>query len=94
MSGVRHCQGGDEALNGLRVGDKLIVVPQPENDFNPLALRLHDGHDRHIGWIPDWIVDFVHPFLDQGMLEVRIVQIDLLAPDHLKVLSSILGKQA
>lgn len=69
-SGVRHIhdQIGErlgELLNTVEAGNTLNVVPEPTNPNNPDALQLAVG-EAVVGWVPNYLVDEVHGYLDDG----------------------------
>lgn len=67
-SGVSHAhevQPGDtpdavtERVAGLRAGQELDWLDEPDNTHNSQAIRLEvDG--RLVGWVPDYLLDYVH----------------------------------
>lgn len=70
VSGVRHADGLldgglDETIVGLAPGTPVELVPEPTNRYNPRALQLvHES--TVIGWLPDYLVDEVHAYVDAG----------------------------
>jgi hypothetical protein len=52
--GVRHVPGADEAITTLDPGTVLQVVMDPENQFNPKALKLRRG-EISLGYLPDYL---------------------------------------
>lgn len=70
VSGVRHADellGGalDEMIAALKPGAPVELVPEPTNPYNPRALQVvHES--TVIGWLPDYLVDEVHGYLDAG----------------------------
>lgn len=63
VRGIRHVPGAEEAVAELAVGDQLAVVDQPDNQFNPRAMVMRVSDGRHIGWIPDYLVEHIHELL-------------------------------
>jgi hypothetical protein len=47
--GVRHQEGAAELIDGLRTGDDLLLVDQPNNEVNGLAIQVADGAYRPLG---------------------------------------------
>jgi hypothetical protein len=87
--GIRHIPGASEAVASLRVGDQLILVDDTQNEFNARALlmRLSDG--RHVGRIPDYLVDHVHELRDFNRAEPLVVVEhvnDETVPAHLRLI--------
>jgi transcriptional regulator with XRE-family HTH domain len=68
VSGVRHVdeQNPDrmsQLVDTLEPGTQLQLVPEPTNPTNPHALQLAaDG--TIIGWVPDYLVDEIHTYLE------------------------------
>lgn len=70
VSGVRHADeilGGtlDETIARLEPDALLELLPEPTNPHNPRAMQLVHG-STVIGWLPDYLVDEVHGYLDAG----------------------------
>ena len=60
VRGLRHVDGAAEAASTLRYGDQLALVDDPQNDYNTRAVILRVCDGRQLGWVPDYLVDFVH----------------------------------
>jgi hypothetical protein len=90
-SGVRHIDGAEERIRQLRPGDALTVRPEPANPVNPLALLLDSAPNEPVGWIPDWMVDYVQDLLhlaaDPRVSVVRVNPTD--RPAHLRLLCKL-----
>lgn len=87
--GIRHVAGAADAVASLREGDRLLVVDDPSNAFNPRALVLRTRDRRQIGWIPDYLVDHVHDLrqlnASEPTVEVEHVNDRDVAP-HMRLL--------
>lgn len=55
VRGVKHVDGAEEAIRGLRAGVHLAAVIEPENTANPRARRLEAG-GKSIGYVPDYLL--------------------------------------
>lgn len=54
VHGIRHISGAEEKVHELSCGDRLVLIPEPENKFDQLALRLEkDG--TAIGYCPRYV---------------------------------------
>jgi len=91
VSGIRHCPGAAECVQQLHVGDSLKVIRDFANTRNHLALQLDTARNVQIGWIPDWMLTYVHPFVENGTVSVTVERINEDAPEHLMVLCRIRG---
>ena len=86
-SGLSHVDGVGERLLRLRPGQPLYLEDEPGNPVNRLAIRLSVDADEPVGWVPDWLVDDVHSMRDtQLSVTVSVDQVNVEAPDHLKLL--------
>jgi len=39
-------------INELKVGNILRLIPEPENPYDPNAVRIEDWHDTMLGYVP------------------------------------------
>lgn len=56
LAGPRHymgCSGNDcsHAID-IKVGDMLKLLPEPENEYDPNAIKVLSEHNKHIGYVP------------------------------------------
>jgi hypothetical protein len=72
----------EAALNELRLGDSLILVPEPDNPINNKALMLTTRSMTPVGWVPDLLLDDLHRL--QQAAHVR-VQADHINPERCAV---------
>jgi hypothetical protein len=88
VSGVRHIDGAEERIRKLRPGDALTVRPEPANPVNPLALLLDSVPNEPVGWIPDWMADYVQDLLHfRADPRVSVVRVNPPGrPAHLRLL--------
>lgn len=92
VSGVRHARQlspkrVDRALSGLEPETQLELMPEPENPADPRALQLV-VRGVVIGWIPSYLVEEIHQYLDNGRTLSFVVDRanGSEAPWHLRVL--------
>jgi len=71
--GIRHLEGAADAVASLRRGDHLVLVDDEHNEHNPRAMLLRISDGRHIGWVPDYLVDHVHELRDLNGIEPVVV---------------------
>ena len=63
-----------EALAAMRVGDRLILRPEPENRFDGQAIAVFDEAGRKLGYVPRLATASPHAALAEGrVLDARIV---------------------
>lgn len=60
VRGIRHVDRAAEAVASLRRGDRLQLVDDRGNPYNPRALILLVADGRQVGWVPDYLVEHVH----------------------------------
>jgi hypothetical protein len=92
VSGVRHVDADDAAgvsrrIAALRPGMELAARDEPDNPNNTRAIIL-DVSGRAVGWVPDYLLDYVHKKRDEGQ-SVRVVVEHVNGPEtpwHLRLL--------
>lgn len=72
VSGVRHVdeqrpERVSRAIERLKPGRELRVVPEPSNPTQPRALQLAAGRTV-VGWVPTYLLDEIHNYLEKGRL--------------------------
>lgn len=60
VRGVRHRAGANDLIDSLNIDDQLLVIPEPDNDFDPLALLVSPQSGEAIGWIPAYLCSPLH----------------------------------
>ena len=71
VSGVRHAEESNPDLVTKRIallrrGDELALRDEPDNPHNNRAIVL-ETISKPVGWIPDYLLDYVHKKRDEGM---------------------------
>lgn len=88
VSGVRYMDPEGVRLAQLEPGAKLCLRPEPDNDSDPRAVLLDARTDEPVGYIPSYLLDYLHKQRDQGAdVEVTVEQVN--GPDtpwHLRLL--------
>lgn len=64
VSGLRHVEGVDALLSELKEGDRLGLERDLENETNPRAVLIVVRENRRIGFVPDWLLGDLYPWLD------------------------------
>jgi hypothetical protein len=88
--GLRHIPGAIEAVSALHVGDKLIMHQDRENDVTTLAIRLEDGAQRVVGYIPTYLLALVHDSWDHFGLESAAVLVERVNPPEVSPTTRLL----
>lgn len=89
VAGFRYHEG-KEVWDEMRVGDSLALVREPDNPYDPKAIRVEwKGH--LIGYVPRTDNEALARFLDQGMKgEARIVRLKKARNPRQRVLFEVL----
>lgn len=71
MAGIRHnstCEGlSCNRLPELELGDALVLVSEPENEFDRYAIRVHTTQGEMLGYVPRYYSEGVSARLSRGM---------------------------
>lgn len=90
VRGVRHVEGAEEVIRSLDLGERLVVVPEPKNPKDSSALRLETNDGRRAGYVPAYLVDFVHHAAEMSggfeAIEVTVEGCDPFGPFHMRLL--------
>jgi hypothetical protein len=88
--GVRYVEGAEDMIGKLSKGDRLLLVPEPENPADPQALRLETLGGEPVGYAPAYLASFLHRAADIAGgfdgIEVLVDGCDPNAPFHLRLL--------
>jgi transcriptional regulator with XRE-family HTH domain len=92
VSGVRHVDEENPDRVGAIVAQliprqQLHLTDEPDNPTNPRAIVLQTGSER-IGWIPDYLLDYVHKQREAGNRVATVVEHanGAEAPWHMRLL--------
>ncbi|HEX9888338.1 MAG TPA: hypothetical protein VGA69_02585 [Nitriliruptorales bacterium] len=86
-SGVRYQPDVEATLAELRAGDRLELVDDPDNDFDPCALLLSTRTGDRVGYVPSYLLDEVRKLREEGDLAVSVVRANgRTVPWHLRLL--------
>lgn len=89
VRGIRHVDGGAEAVEVLQPGDELVLVDEPTNEHNPRAVVIRVSDGQQVGWVPDYLVDHVHELREFNGEEplTTVVHVNPRdVPSHLRLL--------
>lgn len=71
ITGIRYhsaCQGSDcGALPGVKVGDVLLLEEEPENAYDPMAIRVLTQEKEVLGYVPRYYNKAILARLHDGM---------------------------
>jgi transcriptional regulator with XRE-family HTH domain len=78
VSGVRHVdehnpEGVGAVVAHLVSGQMLDLQDEPDNPNNPRAIVV-EASDRRVGWIPDYLLDYVHKERGAGKVVSAVVE--------------------
>jgi hypothetical protein len=88
VSGVRHIDGAAARVAALRPGQELLIRAEPDNEYDARALLLDVTTGDAVGWIPSYLLDYVHKNLEGGAT-ARVIVEKVNGPDapwHLRLL--------
>lgn len=76
-SGCRHVDeehpdGVAERISTLRRGQELSLRDEPENSWNPRAVLIEAEHNKPVGWMPDYLLDYLHK-RSQHAQEIKVL---------------------
>lgn len=73
VHGVRHVEGAHAAIDGLKPGDALVLVPEPQNPIDADAVVVaRDG--ARLGWVPNPMLTHVRAVMSTGDCQLRVVR--------------------
>jgi hypothetical protein len=97
VSGCRHVPGAAERIERLQAGQELAIRPEPDNPQDERALLLDVTSGQAIGWVPRYLLDYVHKHLGQGE-DLRVYVDRVNGPEaswHMRVLARMeIGRAA
>lgn len=96
LRGVQYIAGAEERIQHLRAGEPLHPVADPQNQFNPRAVKLHTADDVWIGYVPDYLASRVSQLRESGVaLEVRVQRVNPPpVPSHERVLCVLTARSS
>jgi hypothetical protein len=92
VRGIRHIHGAAETVSELSPGQHLLLKDELDNPFNPRALLLIEGALRHVGWVPDYLVEHIHELRQLNDVDPTVLVEhvnDVEAPPHMRLLCSV-----
>lgn len=66
VRGLRYVPGAEERVASLRTGQRLALVPDPDNTEDRLAIVVQGGSGASLGWVPRTLVEDVHRLGELG----------------------------
>jgi hypothetical protein len=111
VHGVRHAHKGTRTLNGFPVqvtrdeveaalaglhrGDRLEIIPEPENEKNPQAIVVMGSPRVPVGWVPNLLVEDLHRLMQRARINATVEHVNGPdAPAHLRLLACLRGAPA
>lgn len=75
LVGIQYRDNYEELMETLEEGMKVVLKPEPTNEFDPNALAFY-YNDEVIGYLPKKDQPFAHIFMAKGQIEATICNID------------------
>ncbi|MEI4273425.1 HIRAN domain-containing protein [Klenkia sp. LSe6-5] len=72
VHGIRYLADAEPLLTRLRVGDRLVLRSEPENNTNPRALVVVESSGQKLGYVPDALLDYAHSVRERALTVVRV----------------------
>lgn len=72
VHGTRHVEGADAEIDGLVRGQELLLVDDPTNPVNTMAIRVEGRPSGPLGWVPDPLVEYVRYVRRRGHAILRV----------------------
>jgi hypothetical protein len=89
VAGFRYYEG-KAVWDGMQVGDTLTLVREPDNPYDPNAVRV-EWRGHKVGYVPRTDNEALARFLDQGMrAEAKIVRLKKARNPRQRVLFEVL----
>lgn len=95
VSGVRHTSGADARIAHLQAGQALFLRDDTANTVDPRALLLDAASGEPVGWVPRYLLDYVHKRREEGA-DLRVLVEHANGPDvpwHLRLLCRLEVRQ-
>ncbi len=96
VNGVRHVLAADptaeQRFESLQPGERLVLVDEPDNEWNTRAILVSARDGQRLGWVPDLLLDYVHTVRDQAEPSLVVEHVNgPEAPPHLRLLVRLNG---
>lgn len=95
VSGIRHTSGADARIAHLQAGQALFLRDDTANTVDPRALLLDAASGEPVGWVPRYLLDYVHKRREDGA-DLRVLVEHANGPDvpwHLRLLCRLEVRQ-
>lgn len=92
VHGIRHLSGAEDAISSLEIGERLFVIPDPQNPVDRCAVALRDECSL-LGWVPRYLTELIRRPLQEGGASAVTVQVEHVGarsdPIHLRLLCQL-----
>ncbi len=68
VAGCNHVEGIGKLLDELELGDRLILLREPKNEYDELAILVKDQKERKLGYVPRAHNHVMARLMDAGKL--------------------------
>jgi hypothetical protein len=85
--GLRHLSPSDlQHINGLKMGDPLLLRPEEDNLKDRFALRLETGEPVTVGYCPQYLNRDLRRALNQTNVQITVERLNVDAPIQFRLL--------
>lgn len=77
VAGTRHCPDVKECSNLINVNDKLLLELEPENEYDPKAIKViyfKEGKKYHLGYVPRYYSNELSKLLEDKVEYSAMIQ--------------------
>ena len=67
VAGIRYRENIDELIENLEVGEKVILVREPDNEYDDLAIMIQNEDKEKLGYVPRVNNEILARLMDAGM---------------------------
>ncbi len=90
VAGIYYCKG---SLAGLRSGDSLRLIREPQNPYDPNAIRVETMELELLGWIPKTLTPTLARAMDLGLTVAATIAATTQAESGVRTVSTASGKR-
>lgn len=68
VAGLRYRDNINELLSCMKVGDKVELIREPENEYDELAIMIRNAEGQKLGYVPRVNNDIMSKMMDAGKI--------------------------
>lgn len=88
--GLRYVPGSEDAIDELSIGVRVAPLLDIQNEVNPKSVLLRDDHQRLLGFVPDYLVRYLHDVIElcpRNEIRISVEHVNgLTSPRHMRLL--------